>query len=178
MSVGVGSPRQIEQVLEVADALVVASHSMQDFSLLRELGRVDRPVVIKRAIGATVEEFLLAAEYVLAGGNGRVILCESGVRSFDAAWKIRFEINAIPLLKRATHLPVLADPSASATDTALIGPVARAALAAGADGLVIDVAPRAGSGRGRALGPMAFQGLMEELRPVAAAVGRRIGAAR
>jgi len=172
MSVAVADARQIGDVIETADALVVEAHSMQDFSLLRELGRLDRPVVIKRASGATVEEFLLAAEYVLAGGNGRVILCDPGVRSFDAAWTIRFEINAIPLLKAATHLPVLADPSASASHPALIAPVSRAAVAAGADGVMLDLAARSGTERGGAIDPRALEALVEDLRRVAAAGGR------
>lgn len=176
LSVEVADAQLIEVAAEVADLLQVSAGTMQDFSLLRELGASDTPVLLRRGAGSTVEEFLLAAEYVLSNGNGRVLLCESGIRTFDSGRRPRFEINAIPLLKASTHLPVLADPSASVAHPALVPPVARAAVAAGADGLVLEL----GEGPGRngsdpddaALDPSALERMLAELAPVAAVLGR------
>jgi 3-deoxy-7-phosphoheptulonate synthase len=167
--------RRIREVSGVADVLQVGSRNMQDFNLLRELGHADRPVLLKRGPGATVEEFLLAAEYVLSHGNGRVILCESGIRTFDVAGKPRFEINAIPVIKQATHLPVIADPSQATSHGRLVPAVARAAVAAGADGLVLEVTDDEARERdGAAIGLPSLRALMAELDPIAQAVGRRM----
>ena len=151
---------------------------MQDFNLLRALGEADRPVIVKRGFGATVEEFLLAAEYVLMHGNGRVIVCESGIRTFDATGRPRFEINAIPVIKRATHLPLLADPSRSTSDPRWVPAVARAAVAAGADGLMLDLKPPGRTTRSTSgIDATTFKMLIEDLEPIASAVGRRVGIA-
>lgn len=172
--VEVSDYRQIADVSEVADLLQVGSRNMQDFNLLRELGRADRPVLLKRGLGATVEEFLLAAEYVLSHGNGRVILCESGIRTFDAVGKPRFEINAIPVIKRSTHLPLMADPSQATPHARLVSAVARAAIAAGADGLVLEVTDEEIDPSEGAVGMSTFRKLMTDLVPIAQAVGRRM----
>ncbi len=164
---------QIPSAIEFADVLQVGSRNMQDFSLLREMGRTDRPVILRRGAGATVEEFLLAAEYVLLHGNGKVVLCESGIRTFDALHKPRFEINAIPLVKSLSHLPLVADPSQTAPHGRTVPATARAAIAAGADGLVLEVGAEAvHDPDGVAIGIEAMRSLMTELRPIARAVGR------
>lgn len=175
VSVEVEAPAEIEQARDAADVLQVGSPNMQDFSLLRELGQADRPVLLKRGPGATVEEFLLAAEYVLSHGNGRVIMCESGIRTFDSGRNTRFEINAVPLLKMATHLPVMADPSFASPDPAFVPAIARAAVAAGADGVLVEARGAAGAdGRGhRAIDLAALRQLRRDLDVVAGAVGRR-----
>jgi 3-deoxy-7-phosphoheptulonate synthase len=164
---------QIAIAADVADLLQVGSPNMQDFSLLREVGALDRPVMLRRGAGATVEEFLLAAEYVLVHGNGRVILCESGIRTFDALRKPRFEINAIPLVKQLSHLPLVADPSQTAPRATAVPAMAKAAIAAGADGLVLEVGTEANyDPDGVAIDIEAMQRLTAELRPIARAVGR------
>ena len=164
---------QIAPAMESADLLQVGSRNMQDFSLLREMGGIERPVLLRRGAGATVEEFLLAAEYVLSHGNGRVILCESGIRTFDAVQKPRFEINAIPLIKGLSHLPVLADPSQTAPHAATVPAMAKAAIAAGADGLVLEVGTEAiHDPDGVAVDIETMRTLLAELRPIARAVGR------
>jgi 3-deoxy-7-phosphoheptulonate synthase len=159
----------------VADMLMVAPRNMQNFTLLRELGRCDLPVVLTRGAAATVEEFLLAAEYVLANGNARVILRESGASTQGSAGRPRFEVNLIPLLKQATHLPVIADPSRSTSAPHLIGPVAAAAIAAGADGLILeldeDPTPRSAE---TPMDPTAMRTLISDLTSVADAVHRRV----
>ncbi|HEY7755226.1 MAG TPA: 3-deoxy-7-phosphoheptulonate synthase [Actinomycetota bacterium] len=165
--------RQVDEVASLVDLVQVGGASMQDFNLLRELGRAERPVVLRRGSGSIVEEFLLAAEYVLTHGNGRAILCESGIRTFDATYAPRFEINAVPVIKRATHLPVIADPSHATAHPRLVPAVAKAAVAAGADGLVLELADGP-SGDDEAIGMSEFHTLMEELEPIAAAVGRRV----
>lgn len=173
--VEVSDHRQIADVSTVADVLQVGSRNMQDFNLLRELGQVERPVLLKRGFGATVEEFLLAAEYVLSHGNGRVILCESGIRTFDTHGLPRFEINAIPVIKGSTHLPLMADPSHATQHGRLVPAVARAAIAAGADGLVLEVAEHDGQEETEtAIGLETFERLLEDLDPIANAVGRRL----
>lgn len=176
LAVEVWDAAQIPSALEVADLLQVGSRNMQDFSLLREMGRTDHPVLLRRGPGATVEEFLLAAEYVLLHGNGKVILCESGIRTFDTVDKPRFEINAIPLIKHLSHLPLLADPSLTAPHVAAVPAMARAALAAGADGLVLEVGTEAAyDPDGVAIDVEVMRRLMAELRPIARAVGRTVG---
>jgi 3-deoxy-7-phosphoheptulonate synthase len=165
--------RQVEEVAGLVDLLQVGGASMQDFNLLRELGRIERPVLLRRGSGSIVEEFLLAAEYVLTHGNGRVILCESGIRTFDATYAPRFEINAVPVIKHSTHLPVIADPSHATSHPRVVPAVAKAAVAAGADGIVLEI----GDGddtEESAIGMAGFRTLMEELEPIAAAVGRRV----
>lgn len=176
LCVEVADAGQIESAAAVADLLQVGSRNMQDFSLLREMGRMRHPVLLRRGPGATVEEFLLAAEYVLLHGNGRVILCESGIRTFDALRKPRFEINAVPLIKRLSHLPLVADASQTAPHVATVPAMAKAAVAAGADGLVLEVDTEAVfDPEGVAIDIEAMRRLMSELRPIARAVGRTVG---
>jgi 3-deoxy-7-phosphoheptulonate synthase len=166
---------QLDAIAEIADLLQVGSRNMQDFSLLRDMGRTDHPVLLRRGVGSTVEEFLLAAEYVLLHGNGKVILCESGIRTFDALHKPRFEINAVPLVKQLSHLPLVADPSQTAPHAGTVPSMARAAVAAGADGLVLEVGTEAVfDPEGVAIDIEAMRRLMAELRPIARAVGRSV----
>jgi 3-deoxy-7-phosphoheptulonate synthase len=179
LGVEVGDPSQIDPAAEVADLLQVGSGNMQDFSLLREVGAMDRPILLRRGAGATVEEFLLAAEYVLVHGNGKVILCESGIRTFDALRRPRFEINAIPLIRQLSHLPLVADPSQTAPRVSAVPAMAKAAVAAGADGLVVEVGTEAVfDPDGVAIDIEDMQRLMAEIRPIARAVGRSVGAPR
>ena len=173
LCVEVWDASQIAAAADVADLLQVGSPNMQDFSLLREIGALDRPVLLRRGAGATVEEFLLAAEYVLVHGNGKVILCESGIRTFDTLRKPRFEINAIPLIKQLSHLPLVADPSQTAPRASAVPAMAKAAIAAGADGLALEVGTEAiYDPDGVAIDIEAMQRLIAELRPIARAVGR------
>ena len=174
--VEVSDAGQIASAVGSADVLQVGSRNMQDFSLLREMGRTERPVLLRRGVGATVEEFLLAAEYVLVHGNGRVILCESGIRTFDALEKPRFEINAVPLIKQLSHLPLVADPSQTAPHATTIPAIAKAAVAAGADGLVLEVGREAvHDPDGAVIDVETMRELLAELRPIARAVGRTYG---
>jgi 3-deoxy-7-phosphoheptulonate synthase len=176
LCVEVSDASQIPAATDVADLLQVGSRNMQDFSLLRDMGRSRHPVILRRGAGATVEEFLLAAEYVLLHGNGKVILCESGIRTFDALRKPRFEINAIPLIKQLSHLPLVADPSQTAPHAGTVPAMAKAAVAAGADGIVIEVGTEAVyDPDGVAIDIEAMRRLMSELRPIARAVGRPVG---
>jgi 3-deoxy-7-phosphoheptulonate synthase len=172
VSVEVADAAEIEALSGLADVLQVGSRNMQDFSLLHELGRRDLPVLLKRGAGATIEEFLLAAEYVLANGNGRVILCESGIRTFDAGDQLRLQVSAIPVLRGATHLPVMVDVSIATGDQRLIPPVARAAIAAGADGVILEVTIQDQDPSLSAIPLSCLEQLVSDLRVVAAAVGR------
>jgi 3-deoxy-7-phosphoheptulonate synthase len=170
-------PRLVDSVAEHADVLQVGARSMQNVPLLRELGRIERPVLLKRGLSATLDELLLAAEYVLAGGNASVILCERGIRSFGDATRFTLDLSAVPALQRRTHLPVLVDPSHAAGNRELVEPLACAAVAAGADGLIVEVHPRpseAWSDADQALAPGAFAELMRRLAGFAAAAGRRL----
>jgi 3-deoxy-7-phosphoheptulonate synthase len=171
--------RQVEDVAGFADALQVGARNMQNFALLSELGRVHRPVVLKRGPSATVKELLLAAEYVMKQGNPNVILCERGIRTFETATRNTFDISAIPVLKRETHLPVLADPSHGGGRADLVAPLAFAAVAAGADGLIIEVHPEpevAMSDGDQSLDFKTFNTLMRNLRAFAVAAGRTLPA--
>jgi len=172
------SPAEVEVVAEHADMLQVGARNMQNFSLLRAVGERGRPVLLKRGMMSTIEELLLAAEYVVDAGNPDVVLCERGIRSFDRATRNTFDVTAIPLLKRETHLPVIADPSHGCGVRELVPHVARAAIAAGADGLMIEVHPRpdeALSDGPQSLTPQGFRELMASLDPIARSVGRRMG---
>jgi 3-deoxy-7-phosphoheptulonate synthase len=179
LCVEVSDAGQLPAALEVADLLQIGSRNMQDFSLLRDVGQTEHPVLLRRGAGSTVEEFLLAAEYVLLHGNGKVILCESGIRTFDALRKPRFEINAVPLIKQLSHLPLLADPSQTAPRVGTVPAMAKAAVAAGADGIVLEVGTEAVyDPDGVAIDIEAMRRLVAELRPIARAVGRTVGASR
>ncbi|GAB6156989.1 3-deoxy-7-phosphoheptulonate synthase [Desulfotomaculum varum] len=133
--------RDLDLVLQYADMIQIGSRNMQNFGLLREAGRAKHPVLLKRGLSATIEEWLLAAEYILAEGNHQVVLCERGIRTFETATRNTFDISAVPLVKQLSHLPVLADPSHATGRRELVVPVARAAVLAGADGLLLEVHP-------------------------------------
>jgi 3-deoxy-7-phosphoheptulonate synthase len=169
--------RQVELVAEYADVLQVGARNMQNFSLLSELGRVQRPVLLKRGLSATVKELLMAAEYVMAQGNHDVILCERGIRTFETITRNTLDVAAIPVLKAETHLPVIVDPSHAGGRTDLVAPLSFAAIAAGADGLIIEVHPcpeEALSDGDQSLSPQAFLEVMRSIRPFAEAAGREL----
>jgi 3-deoxy-7-phosphoheptulonate synthase len=165
---------------EVADCIQIGARNMQNYSLLKAVGRIGKPILLKRGMAATITDLLLSAEYILAEGNANVILCERGVRSFDTMTRNLFDITAIPIVHKLSHLPIIADPSHGTGLRDKVTPMARAALAAGADGLLIEVHPnpdRALSDGAQSLHPSEFAGLMVELRAVAAAIGREVPAA-
>ncbi|MGA3076846.1 MAG: 3-deoxy-7-phosphoheptulonate synthase [Bryobacteraceae bacterium] len=168
---------QIPLVAEYSDILQVGARNMQNFTLLRELGKLRKPVLLKRGIAATIEELLLSAEYIMAGGNYDVILCERGIRTFETYTRNTMDISAIPVVKKLSHLPMMADPSHGTGRRDKVAPMARAAVAAGADGLLIEVHPdpdRALSDGAQSLRPEQFEELMQQLRLIASAVGRTI----
>jgi len=168
---------QIELVERYAHVFQVGARNMQNFTLLRELGRTRKPVLLKRGISATIEEWLLSAEYVLAGGNREVILCERGIRTFESYTRNTLDISAIPVVKKLSHLPVFVDPSHGTGRRDKVAPMARAAVAAGADGLIIEVhcdPDHALSDGAQSLYPAQFDRLMAELRIIAPAIGRSI----
>ena len=168
---------QIDVIDKYADIFQVGARNMQNFTLLRELGHARKPVLIKRGISATIEEWLLSAEYVLSGGNNDVILCERGIRTFETATRNTFDISAIPVVRKLSHLPIIADPSHGAGRRDMVAPMARAAVAAGADGLIIEVhcdPDHALSDGAQSMFPSQFDRLMAELRIIAPAIGRSI----
>jgi 3-deoxy-7-phosphoheptulonate synthase len=171
------APQDVSLVAQYADILQIGARNMQNFALLRAVGEVQKPVLLKRGMMATIEEWLMAAEYILAQGNSRVILCERGIRTFETATRNTFDINAIPLVKQLSHLPVIADPSHGTGRWDLVIPVSRAAIAAGADGLIIEVHPhpeQALSDGAQSLRPDRFVSLVEETRRLAEVLGRRL----
>jgi 3-deoxy-7-phosphoheptulonate synthase len=173
--------RTIDMMLRYVDCLQVGARNMQNFDLLKELGRVRRPVLLKRGMSATIEEWLLSAEYLLAGGNQQVILCERGIRTFENATRNTLDISAIPVVKKRSHLPILVDPSHGTGRRDKVIPMARAAIAAGADGLLIEVhdnPEKALSDGAQSLYPHQFETLMGELRVIAPVVGRSLPMAR
>jgi 3-deoxy-7-phosphoheptulonate synthase len=168
---------QIAVIDKYCDMFQVGARNMQNFTLLRELGRARKPVLLKRGIAATIEEWLLSAEYVLAGGNDQVILCERGIRTFENYTRNTLDISAIPVVKKLSHLPIIADPSHGTGRRDKVAPMARAAVAAGADGLIIEVhgdPDHALSDGAQSLFPSQFDRLMAELRIIAPAIGRSI----
>jgi 3-deoxy-7-phosphoheptulonate synthase len=168
---------QIPLLVQYSDILQVGARNMQNFNLLRELGLARKPVLLKRGIAATIEEVLLSAEYIMSGGNYEVILCERGIRTFETATRNTMDISAIPVLKQLTHLPVIADPSHGVGKRTLVPAMARAAVAAGADGLLIEVhhdPDHALSDGAQSLFPEQFSELMGQLRLISSAVGRSI----
>jgi 3-deoxy-7-phosphoheptulonate synthase len=172
------TPGDVDAVARVADCLQIGARNMQNYALLDAVGEQSKPVLLKRGMSATIEEFLLSAEYVLARGNRNVILCERGIRTFEKYTRNTFDVNAIPLLKRLTHLPVVADPSHGTGKWYLVAPVALAAVAAGADGLLIEVHPspdHALSDGFQSLTFDNFAALMLKVAAVASAVGRSVG---
>jgi len=177
----VTDPRALEMMLGYVDCLQVGARNMQNFDLLKELGKVRRPVLLKRGLSATIEEWLLSAEYILAGGNMQVILCERGIRTFESATRNTLDISAIPVVKKRSHLPIVVDPSHGTGRRDKVIPMARAAIAAGADGLLIEVhndPDRALSDGAQSLYPEQFATLMGELRVIAPVLGRSLPLAR
>jgi 3-deoxy-7-phosphoheptulonate synthase len=168
---------QIEMMLPYVDVFQVGARNMQNFNLLRELGKIKKPVLLKRGIAATLEELLLSGEYIMAGGNYEVILCERGIRTFETYTRNTMDISAIPIIKKLSHLPMTADPSHGTGRRDKVAPMARASLAAGADALLIEVhhdPDKALSDGAQSLFPAQFAQLMDELRMIAPAVGRRM----
>ena len=168
---------QIDLIGKYSDIYQVGARNMQNFTLLRELGHVRKPVLLKRGISATIEEWLLSAEYILAGGNNDVILCERGIRTFETATRNTFDVSAIPVVQKLSHLPIIADPSHGAGRRDMVANLARAAVAGGSDGLIIEVhndPDHALSDGAQSLFPEQFARLMSELRIIAPAIGRSI----
>jgi len=171
------NPRDVDLVAEFADMLQIGARNMQNFPLLREVGRVNKPVLLKRGLAATTEEWLMAAEYILSEGNYAVVLCERGIRTYETSTRNTLDLSAIPVVQRLSHLPILADPSHGTGKRFLVAPLSRAALAVGADGLMIEVHPdpeKALSDGPQSLSFAEFARLMLELKPVAEAVGREV----
>ena len=170
-------PHDIDLVMEHADMLQVGARNAQNFSLLRRLGKVRKPILLKRGMSTKIEEFLMAAEYILSEGNPDVVLCERGIRTFETATRNTLDLNAVPLLKEWSHLPVIVDPSHGTGIWSLVAPMSLAAVAAGADGLLIEVHPNPAQARSdgpQQLKPERFAQLMRALQPVAEAVGRSL----
>jgi 3-deoxy-7-phosphoheptulonate synthase len=170
-------PHQVEMVAEYADILQVGARNMQNFTLLTELGHIKHPVILKRGLANTVTEWLTAADYLLAGGNQNVILCERGIRTFEDSTRFSMDISSIPVVKRFSHLPIIVDPSHAAGHYLLVPALARAAIAAGADGLLIEVHPNPKEALVdglQSLTPSDFKRLIGELKPIAEALGRTI----
>ncbi|SMC18893.1 3-deoxy-D-arabinoheptulosonate-7-phosphate synthase [Desulfacinum hydrothermale DSM 13146] len=170
-------PRDLLLVHKYADVLQIGTRNMQNFRLLTEVGQVDKPVILKRGMSATIKEFLMSAEYIVSHGNEKVILCERGIRTFESETRNTLDLSAVPLLKKLTHLPVIVDPSHALGRTDLIPAMSCAAVAAGADGLMLEVHVRpqeALSDGAQSLTPQAMADLLQKLEPVARAVGRSI----
>jgi len=170
-------PRKIDLICEHADILQIGSRNMHNSPLLSEVGKVKKPVLLKRGMSATIEEFLFAAEYIMKEGNDQVILCERGIRTFETSTRFTLDIGAIPLLKRVSHLPIIIDPSHGAGHWWMVPDLAKAAIAAGADGLMIEVHhdPKVALSDGnQSLKPEKFKTLMEDLSHIEQAVGRGI----
>jgi len=168
---------QIEPMLPHIDIFQIGARNMQNFNLLRELGKIRKPCLLKRGIAATLEELLLSAEYIMSGGNYEVILCERGIRTFETYTRNTLDISAIPIIKKLSHLPMTSDPSHGTGLRDKVPPMARASVAAGADALLIEVHPdpdKAFSDGAQSLYPDQFSKLMDELRMIAPAVGRKI----
>ena len=170
-------PRDIYLILKYADVIQIGARNMQNFRLLQEVGSHNKPVIIKRGLSATIKELLMAAEYIMAQGNNNVILCERGIRTFETETRNTLDLNAVPVLKNLTHLPVIVDPSHGTGKWDLVAPMAKAAIAAGADGLMIEVhtnPAEALSDGEQSLKPTKFKTLMKELKLIAKAVEREI----
>lgn len=173
-------PRLVGLVGSYADVLQIGARNMQNFFLLKEVAKVKKPVLLKRGPSATIEEWLMAAEYIMLGGNDQIILCERGIRTFETFTRNTLDLNAVPVVKRLSHLPVIVDPSHGTGKWWLVQPMAQAAIAAGADGLIVEVHPAPGealSDGKQSLTPENFQNLVASVKEIAAAVGRRISEA-
>jgi len=171
-------PRDIDLVVKYADVIQIGARNMQNFRLLTEVGRLDKPVILKRGLSATIMEWLMSAEYIAAEGNRQIILCERGVRTFEPSTRNTFDVSAIPVVKSLSHLPVIADPSHAAGKMSLVEPLAAAAIAAGADGVMIEVHhdPETALSDGpQSLRPDTFREVAARLKGIAAAVGKTMG---
>lgn len=172
------APEQVELVARYADILQIGTRNMQNYQLLEEVGRIDKPCLLKRGMSATIEEWLLSAEYIMVKGNQQIILCERGIRTFETTTRNTLDLSSIPAVKRMSHLPVICDPSHATGKWYLVPPMAMAALGAGADGLLIEVHPdpdHALSDGAQSLTLENFSALMERLAPLAALLGKSIG---
>ncbi|MCD6521521.1 3-deoxy-7-phosphoheptulonate synthase [Candidatus Calescamantes bacterium] len=170
-------PRNVELVYQYADILQIGARNMHNYDLLKEVGKIDKPVLLKRGISSTVKEWLLAAEYILKQGNEKVIFCERGIRTFEDSTRFTLDVNAVPLLKKISHLPVIVDPSHSTGRRDLVIPVARAGIAAGADGLLVEVhfdPLQALSDAQQTIDIQEFKILMEDVRRIAQVMGREV----
>jgi 3-deoxy-7-phosphoheptulonate synthase len=170
-------PEAMDAVADVADIIQIGARNMQNYSLLKCAGRAGKPILLKRGLSATIQELLLSAEYILAEGNPNVILCERGVRGFDPATRNLLDLSAIPVVHGVSHLPIIADPSHGTGHRDMVMPMAKAAVAGGADGLLVEVHPtpdRALSDGAQSLYPEQFERLMKEVRLIAEAIGRRV----
>ncbi len=164
-------------LFEDVDVIQVGARNMQNFELLKELGRIDKPILLKRGLSATLEEFLMSAEYIMAGGNEKVILCERGIRTFETSMRNTLDISAVPMLKQMSHLPVVIDPSHAAGISWMVQPLAMAAIAAGADGLMIEVhndPAHALSDGAQSLNPAQFAALMDQVKPAVEFFGKSL----
>ena len=171
------SPCDIPKFIEKADIIQVGARNMQNFDLLKELGKIDKPILLKRGLSATIEELLMSAEYIMAGGNEKVILCERGIRTFETYTRNTLDLSMIPAIKKLSHLPVIVDPSHATGKRWMVESLSKAAVAVGADGLIIEVhndPKHALCDGAQSITPKMFAKLMEELKPVAEAVGREI----
>jgi len=172
---------QVEVMVEYVDVLQVGTRNMQNFNLLRAVGKTQTPVLLKRGLSASIEELLMSAEYILAGGNKEVLLCERGIRTFETATRNTTDINAVPVLKNLTHLPVILDPSHSTGHFDYVAAIARAAIAAGADGLIVEVHPdpaHAVSDGRQSLKPEKFAAMVRQVSQIAEIMGRRLATVR
>ena len=170
-------PRQLDLICRYADILQIGSRNMQNYSLLEEVGRCRKPVLLKRGMSSTIEELLFAAEYVMKGGNSSVMFCERGIRTFETSSRNTMDLNAVPMLKRISHLPVIVDPSHGTGHWWMVPPLSKAAIAAGADGLLVEVhcdPQKALSDGPQTLRPDRFDQMMRELRRVALAIGAEL----
>jgi len=169
--------RDIDLVANSADILQIGTRNMQNFNLLKEVGKTKKPVLLKRGMSATVNEFLLAAEHIMKNGNPNVILCERGIRTFETETRNTLALATVPLIKQISHLPIVVDPSHSTGKPSLVNPMIKAAIACGVDGILVDVHPNpeeALCDGDQAITPTMFDEIMKESRPVAAAVGRKL----
>ncbi len=171
------NPREVDLVAQYADIMQVGARNVQNFSLLKELGKINKPILLKRGMMTTINEFLMSAEYILSEGNRNVILCERGIRTFETATRNTLDLSCIPVLKKETHLPIIVDPSHATGHWDLVESMARAAIAAGADGLMIEVHPdpaTAFSDGPQSLKPAKFAALMDNIRPFIKLMGRTL----
>ena len=171
------SPYDIETFIEKADIIQVGARNMQNFDLLKELGKINKPILLKRGLSATIEELLMSAEYIMAGGNEQVILCERGIRTFETYTRNTLDLSAVPAIKKLSHLPVVVDPSHATGKWWMVEPLAKAAIAVGADGLILEVhndPQKALCDGQQSIKPEVFAKLMKELQVIANAIGREI----